>query len=89
MLDEHVADAGLEFSVDMSTGKNRARFISDVKAEEGSERYTQILESQLQLVAESELRDDADAVRKQVESVSKRASERAPPRASESQIFAS
>jgi len=33
---EHVADAGLEFSIHVSTGINRARFISDVCIDEGS-----------------------------------------------------
>mmetsp|Transcript_77375 Transcript_77375/g.125532 ORF Transcript_77375/g.125532 Transcript_77375/m.125532 type:complete len:222 (-) Transcript_77375:55-720(-) len=64
MFDEHVADAGLEFSIDMSTGKNRARFISSVKVEEGSERQEEILNSQLNLVKESELRQDQAALRK-------------------------
>ena len=39
MLDEHVADAGPEFSLDVTTGKNFARFISDIKVQVGSARY--------------------------------------------------
>ena len=62
MLDVHVADAGLEFSVDMSTGRNRARFISDASVQEGSARWQGIMDAQLALVAAAEVRDDSEAV---------------------------
>jgi hypothetical protein len=64
MLDEHVADAGLEFSLDVSTGRNCARFISDVKIEAGSSRYQEISRAQLRLVPESQGRNDSEAVKK-------------------------
>jgi len=52
---------------DVSSGTNRARFISDVNAKEGSERYHEILRSQLSLVNDDgQMREDAQAVRKQV-----------------------
>ena len=66
MLDEHVADAGLEFSLDVSTGRNFARFISDIKIEVGSERYHEILRNQLHLVPDFQGRGDAAAVKKQL-----------------------
>ena len=54
-------------NADVSSGTNRARFISDVKVEEGSERYHEILRSQLSLVKDDgQMREDAQAVRKQV-----------------------
>ena len=62
MLDVHVADAGLEFSVDMSTGQNRARFISDASVQDGSARWQGIMDAQLALVAAAEARDDSEAV---------------------------
>ena len=64
MLEEHVADAGLEFSLDVSTGQNFARFISDVKVEADSDRHKEILRAQLRLVDESQGRGDSKAVRK-------------------------
>ena len=51
---------------DVTSGINRARFISDLKVEEGSERYHEILRSQLSLVDDGQMRGDAQAVRKQV-----------------------
>ncbi len=50
----------------MTSGINRARFISDLNVEEGSERYNEILRSQLSLVDDGQMREDAQAVRKQV-----------------------
>ena len=51
----------------MSSGINRARFISDLDVEEGSERHHEILRSQLSLVNDNgQMREDAPAVRKQV-----------------------
>ena len=64
MLDVHVADAGLEFSLDIGTGRNRARFISEASVEEGSARWDDIMQRQLTVVAAEEARDDSEAVKK-------------------------
>jgi hypothetical protein len=64
MLDEHVADKGLEFSLDVSTGQNFARFISDTTVQVGSARHQEILCAQCRLVTEIEGRGDSEAVKK-------------------------
>ena len=66
MLDDHVADAGLEFSLDVSTGRNQARFISDVRIDAGSARWHEVMHKQLALVASADGREDQDAVKKQL-----------------------
>ena len=66
MLDDHVADAGLEFSLDVSTGRNQARFISDARIETGSARWHEVMHKQLALVASADGREDQDAVKKQL-----------------------
>ncbi|KAK3244935.1 hypothetical protein CYMTET_43310 [Cymbomonas tetramitiformis] len=65
MLPEHVADGGLEFRFNITTGENEARFpgLSEADAAPGSARHDAILAAQVRIIEDAEARDDGPAVR--------------------------
>lgn len=74
LLPDHVADAGLEFKVDMEHGKNTARYVHEASSEmaeiePGTPRHLEILERQLQVIDDSDPRvhqGDGERVRAKV-----------------------
>lgn len=70
LLKDHVADAGLEFKIDMQNGHNTARFVvtdSAVDIAAGGERHAAVLANALRVIADDDprvLQGDAASVRR-------------------------
>lgn len=58
ILDDHVAEAGLDFRINLSTGLKEARFPSNLDIDVDSERYSTILSELVQCVPDSERKSD-------------------------------
>ena len=66
---EHVADGGLEFRINMETGKNTARAPVQFDVEPGSARHAEIMERQLRVIDDADERvnqGDGESVRESV-----------------------
>ena len=69
LLEDHVADAGLEFKIDMAHGRNTARFATDADVVEGSARHAAVLANALRVLDDGDPRarqGDAESVRRHV-----------------------
>ena len=66
---EHVADGGLEFRINMETGKNTARAPVQFDVEPGSARHAEIMERQLRVIDDADERvnqGDGESVRRRI-----------------------